>query len=409
MNVIFVEPAFPTYQRQFVRGLAEVGATVIGIGERQFDHLDDDLKGWMSHYEQVPSVCDEGAMLDVVRRLQSQARIDAMESTIEAHILPVARVREACGIPGTSVRSAFLCRDKPAMKDALRDAGVNCAQSTGTDSSHEVRAFVERVGYPVVLKPRASAGAAGTYRCDTDGELESAMAECALDRGGSVAVEEFIEGHEGFHDAIVMNGEITHDFISHYYPNVLHAMRTRWISPQIISTNRVEDAEFYGEVREMARQVIEALGLTTGTTATHMEWFHGAKGLKFSEIGCRPPGVAMWDVHCAGNEIDLYREWAMGVVHGRPSARPSRHFAAGMIAIRPDQDGRITGYEGREFLSRAYGEWLIDAHFPPIGHATQPVEAGYMANVWIRMRHPDYDELREMLDTVGRTVKVHAE
>ena len=32
-----------------------------------------------------------------------------------------------------------------------------------------------------------------------------------------------------------------------------------------------------------------------------------------------------------------------------------------------------------------------------------------MANAWIRMRHPNYDELREMLNHVGETVKVRAE
>jgi hypothetical protein len=37
-----------------------------------------------------------------------------------------------------------------------------------------------------------------------------------------------------------------------------------------------------------------------------------------------------------------------------------------------------------------------------------PVEAGYMANAWVRMKHPDYDELRRMLDAVGETVQVHA-
>ena len=31
-----------------------------------------------------------------------------------------------------------------------------------------------------------------------------------------------------------------------------------------------------------------------------------------------------------------------------------------------------------------------------------------MANAWLRMKHPDYDELRRMLDIVGQTVKVHA-
>ena len=33
VRVIFVEPAFPNNQRQFVRALAEAGATVIGVGE----------------------------------------------------------------------------------------------------------------------------------------------------------------------------------------------------------------------------------------------------------------------------------------------------------------------------------------------------------------------------------------
>ncbi len=51
---------------------------------------------------------------------------------------------------------------------------------------------------------------------------------------------------------------------------------------------------------------------------------------------------------------------------------------------------------------------MIDAHLPPPGTPTQPVEAGYMANAWLRMKHPDYDELRHMLDDVGRTIKVRA-
>src|SRR5690242_17333015 len=47
VNIVFVEPAFPPTQRHFVRALAEVGASVIGIGERPGDHLDDELKSWM--------------------------------------------------------------------------------------------------------------------------------------------------------------------------------------------------------------------------------------------------------------------------------------------------------------------------------------------------------------------------
>ena len=31
-----------------------------------------------------------------------------------------------------------------------------------------------------------------------------------------------------------------------------------------------------------------------------------------------------------------------------------------------------------------------------------------MANAWVRVRHPDYDELRRILDAIGQTVKVRA-
>ena len=139
-----------------------------------------------------------------------------------------------------------------------------------------------------------------------------------------------------------------------------------------------------------------------------MEWFFGEKGLKFSEIGCRPPGVGAWDLYSAANDMDMYREWAMCIVHGRASQKASRRYSAGIITLRPEVDGRIAGYVGLDEVEERYGEWIIDMHVPPPGTPTQPVEAGYMANAWIRMRHPDYDELRRMMDDVGRSVTVRA-
>jgi formate-dependent phosphoribosylglycinamide formyltransferase (GAR transformylase) len=406
VNVIFVEPAFPNNQREFVRGLAEVGANVIGIGERPVEWLDDELKGWMAHYHHVGSVTNVEWMVGAVKTIQRGAWVDRLEATIEAHTMSAAQVREACAIPGTSVRTAYLCRDKPSMKEVLREAGVPTAASTAADSAADVRAFAERVGYPLILKPRAGAGAAGTIRADGPADLERALGQYAAEGTSSIAVEEFVEGHEAFYDTLTINGEVTHDFISHYYPGVLEAMRTRWISPQFIATNRVESASDYREVRELGRRVIEVFGI--GTSATHMEWFFGPRGLYFSEIGCRPPGVGAWDLYSAGNDMDLYREWAHGIVHGVPSQRPSRRYAAGIIALRPDRDGQIAGYEGLEAIQHRYGGAIIDAHLPPAGTPTQPVEAGYMANAYIRMRDPDYDRLRGMLDDVGRTVKVRA-
>jgi formate-dependent phosphoribosylglycinamide formyltransferase (GAR transformylase) len=406
VNIIFIEPAFPANQREFVRGLAAAGATVIGIGERPVDYLDQELRDWMLHYQQIGNVTDVGALTDAVRFAQSKVWIDALESTIEAHTMAAAQAREACGIPGTSLRTAYLCRDKPSMKEVLREAGIPTAQSTAASSAAEVRAFAERVGYPLILKPRAAAGASGTSRVDSEAGLDRALVDLGASGAADVAVEEFVEGHEGFYDTISIDGLPAYDFVSHYYPNVLEAMRERWISPQFIATNRVDTVPDYQEVRDLGLRVVEALGI--GTSATHMEWFFGPKGLRFSEIGCRPPGVRAWDLYAVGNDVDIYREWANAIVHRRVERQLSRRLAAGIVALRPDRDGTITHYEGLEALQREYGEWIIDTHLPGSGTLTQPVEAGYMANAWVRMAHPDYDTVHHMLTVVGETVHVRA-
>lgn len=405
MDVIFVEPSFPANQREFARALHEVGARVIGIGERPKSSLDDGLRHWLTHYEEIGNVTDEAQLEKTVRWLQGRAKVERLEAVVEAHVMAAARVREKCGIPGTTVETAYLCRDKPAMKEALRKAGVPCAQSIGSHDVAEIEAFAASVGYPLIVKPRDAAGASGTYRANDASELRDALVRCHVDKGKSVAVEEYIEGHEGFYDTITANGRVVHDFVSHYYPNVLEAMRTRWISPQFVCTNRIDQAA-YEELREMGQKVITALGITT--SATHMEWFYGPRGLKFSEIGCRPPGVRAWDLYAAANEFDIYREWAMAVVHGKKSQTLSRRFAAGIIALRPDRDGHISHYDGRDEIFSRFGGAIIDSHFPPPGTPTQGVEAGYMANAWLRMKHYDYDAVRSMLDTVGQTLKVRA-
>jgi phosphoribosylaminoimidazole carboxylase (NCAIR synthetase) len=255
MHVLFVAPHFPSGQRHFVRALHSVGARVTGIGESAPEHMDHELKSWLYGYERVSSVVDEDAMYAAVRRAQQREWVDRLEATIEAHILPTARVRERCTIPGLTVRAAVLCRDKPEMKEVVRAAGIPCAQSTAVSTVAEAHDFARSVGFPLILKPRAAAGAQGTVRVDDQDELDAGLHELGVGRGASIAVEEFVTGHEGFYDTLAVGGEVKHEFISHYYPNVLEAMRTRWISPQIVVTNRV-DADGYSELKDMGQRVI---------------------------------------------------------------------------------------------------------------------------------------------------------
>ena len=202
MHIVFIEPSFPANQKQFVRALHEVGATVIGIGERPKDWLDDEVAAGSPTTSRCRRSSTRAGCIEVVRGLQQHVEIDRLEADGRgAHHGRGARPR---GVrhPRHAVRTAFLCRDKPAMKEVLRDAGIRCAASTGARSGDEVREFAAAVGFPLVLKPPAGAGASGAERVNGPDELEAAIARSGVDHGRRVAVEEFVEGHEGFYDTI---------------------------------------------------------------------------------------------------------------------------------------------------------------------------------------------------------------
>ena len=405
MHVAFVEPCFPNNQREFLRGLLSTGARISAISERPIEALPVELREGLFQYERVRSVVDEHAMAEAVKRLSQRVKVDRLEATVEAHVMAAAHVREQLQIHGTTSKTAWLCRDKPEMKAAARKAGVACAASARVTAIADAEAFAKDIGFPLILKPLDGAGASGTHKVENDEQLHSILGELGVASGREIAIEEFLTGEEGFYDPLAVAGKVVLDFACHYYPNVLEAMRTRWISPQILVTNRIDTAS-YDEVREMGQQVIDALGIWT--SATHMEWFTGEKGLKFSEIGCRPPGVGVWDLYSTANDFDLYAAWAHAIVHEDVPFKTSRKFSAGMIALRPDRDGTISHYEGAEQMRDKFGEHIIDMHLPPAGTPTQEVEGGYMANAYVRLKHTDFDQLRQIMNTIGETVKVKA-
>ena len=408
MHVIFIAPHFPANQRQFVRALKDIGCRVSGIIDVAYEYVDSETKRMLDDYETIPSVTSLDHVVAAVQKIQARGPwVHHLEAAVEAHMLVCAKAREICSIPGLPYSVVERCRDKVVMKGFLRDRGFPVARDAAVDNGKQARAAANRVGYPLILKPRAGAGASATYRVQNQKELEVAIRTEQLDQQSKpYTMEQFLQGHEGFFDTLTINGQVVFESISHYYPNVLTAMRHRDITPKIAVTNRVE-YDSYKELRIFGRRVIEAMGITTA--ATHMEWFFGPEGLKFSEIACRPPGVCVWDLYSAINEIDLYTMWANAVTKGSTLQQASRKYAGGMIAIRPNRDGTVVGYTGVEQVQRYFGDNIVQMYLPPVGGKTQPIEAGYRANAWMFVRHTDYDELRKMMDVIGNTLKMWAE
>ncbi|MEZ4239044.1 MAG: ATPase [Myxococcota bacterium] len=408
-HVLLVAPEAPE-RRPFLRGLERLGARVTGLGEQRPEQLDTELRYLLADYEPVERLADEEALCAAVQRVQARGPwVDRLETLEEAHLEVTARVRERCTIPGPGGDLVALTRDKFRLKRFLADHAVSGAPSLdlgdGVPDAEAARAFAHQVGYPVVVKPRVGTGNIDSVRVvDDDTALRA-----ALDEPPPLVMERFVDGHEGFLDGLILDGRTVLQAVTHFYPSVRRALTDRSVSPIAVHSNRLSH-DGYDDLRALNQRVVSALGLDRrGTlTATHLEWFHGRDGLWFSGLDLHPSPFGFWGLYGEAAQLDWHIEWARALCEGAVRTELAEHRAAGLVNLRPDRDGVVSHYEGIERMQRAYGSHIFRLHLPPPSTPTQPISAGYLANAYVGVAHPDYDTLREILADIGNTVRVVA-
>ena len=287
MNVVYLSPGFPAEMPLFVRGLAQVGAKVYGVGDQPMQALPEEARGSLTDYLQVRSFGDEQAVVEEIRGWLRGKSVDRVECMWERLMYLAATLRETFSVPGMTKAQTEIVRDKELMKQAVEKAGLRVPRHGRARSMQEAWDVVERVGYPAILKPIDGAGSVDTFRCNDRDEFEAALHKTR--HVDELSVEEFIEGEELTYDTVCADGNILFENVAWYLPKPMVLAQNPWISMQNIVLRDITQ-ELPRPGVELGHGVLKALGFTTGFT--HMEWFLKPDGeAVFGEIGGRPPGA----------------------------------------------------------------------------------------------------------------------
>jgi biotin carboxylase len=404
MNVIFLSPGYPSEMPHFVRGLAQIGARVLGVGDQPYEALPHEAQRHLSAYLAVPAMWDE---VDVVRRVREwlgNAEVARVESLSEYSVLLAARLREALGVPGMGVETVRAFRDKVRMKEVLDAAGLRTPRHQRANTAKACWEAAERIGYPLILKPIDGAGSAHTYRVETPDELRKALTQLA--QIPEVSVEEFIDGEEYTFDALTAKGQVLYHNIAWYRPRPLVARTLEWVSPQVIALRDVGGPELAGGT-EMGLKVLKALGFESGFT--HMEWYRKADGeVVFGEIGARPPGARQVDQMNYACDFDSFAEWARIVCYGVMEATIERKYNVATIFKRAQGQGRIHHIEGLDLIRRELGPALVWENLLPVGAERRNWLQTLVSDGFILLRHPDLQRTLELADLVGTRLHLYA-
>ena len=310
MNFIFISPAFPTNYYNFCDRLKKNKVNVLGIGDTPYNELDQKVKDSLTEYYKVNSLESYDEVYRAVAFFAFKyGKIDFLESNNEYWLRQDARLRTDFNINGAKTDDVVAFTSKSLMKEYYIKAGVPVARYAFCTSYDEDMKFIDKVGFPVVVKPNVGVGAAATYKIKTPEDLKQ-----FYNKGFQVPyiMEEFIDGNIVSFDGIVdSNSDIVFCDNEIFPPSIMDIVNDN------LEVSFYVNKEIPQDLFDAGSKVLKAFNIKS--RYFHLEFFrlntdkHGlgkAGDIVALEVNMRPPGGIAPDLINYGQSVDTYQIYA---------------------------------------------------------------------------------------------------
>ena len=364
MNFVFISPNFPHTYWQFCDRLRADGMNVLGIGDAPYDGLEAPLKAALTEYYRVDSLEDYDQVYRAVAFFAFKyGRIDWIESMNEYWLEQDARLRTDFNV-STGIRADRIgfIKEKSLMKGLYLQAGIPTARQHVVTDRAAGRAFIDQVGYPVIVKPDVGVGATNTWKLEGDADLDAFYDQLP---DVPYVMEEFIQGDICSYDAILD---------SHCEP--LFESMTVW-PPVMDIVNKDLDLMYYTcpevpeGLRALGRRTVKAFGVDR--RFVHLEFFRltaprqglgGVGDFVALEVNMRPAGGYTPDMKDFAHSTDVYKIYAdMVAFDARRLPEPSEHFYC-VYASR--KDGHRYARTHEDIMARYGADMVMQEEMPPM-------------------------------------------
>lgn len=326
-NVVFISPNFPTNYWQFCRELKKNGMNVLGIGDQPYEDLNPELKENLHEYYKVSNLENyDEVYRGVAFLIFKYGPIDWLESNNEYWLERDARLRTAFHITsGFQEEDIPRIKYKSKMKEYYRNVGISTARYYLVEDREGCLEFIQKVGYPVVVKPDNGVGASQTYKLSSDEELDDFLEKKTP--GVSYIMEEFVYAEVNSYDAIID---------SHGEP----LFETGNVTPMSIMdiVNNQDNSIYYilkelpSDTRQAGRATVKSFGVKS--RFVHFEFFRllkdqkglGTKGSIIAlEVNMRPCGGFTPDMIDFAHSTNVYKIWADMVAFDKTEIESGPH------------------------------------------------------------------------------------
>lgn len=355
-NFIFISPEISKNYYKFCECLKKNGINVLGLSSAKESELNVQLKNCLTEYCQVPNMSNyDEVMRAVAYFTYKYGKINWIESNNPNYLELDAKLRKDFNI-STGVNSddieKYITRD--GMKQYCRKSHIPTLRHAPVTTLNKALLFVERVGFPIVIKPDSINKSYKHYEIKTEKELNDFFNNTYLDQ--KYIMEELIKGDiitydgicnskgevlvEACHVAPSIMNEVNNDDIS-YYTNIKVSNRLSAAGKKIIKGFDIKSRFFHFEFIKLSET---KRGL-------------GKAGRYVSlEANIRPAGGYTIDMINHANSIDIYQLWADMIAFDeiRHTYQGNKHYC--VTASR--RDGKKYLHTNDEIVEE-YGKQIV--------------------------------------------------
>ncbi|MGH4033436.1 ATP-grasp domain-containing protein [Actinomycetota bacterium Odt1-20B] len=323
------------------------------------------------------------------------------------------RLSAELGTPGNGMSRPTSRRNKYEMVQALRAAGLPHAATIISPDVDEIITWAETTaGYPVVLKPVASAGTDNVVACSSPDQIRAAHEKImtSADRHGMpntvVLAQEFLAGDEYFVNTVSRDGK-------HHTVEIWRYYKIRLAGGNIIydyDEPLAPDDPVAKSIERYTHQVLDALEIRNW--AAHSEIMMTARGPVLVECAARFGGAQVPDLNnrCFGtNQVDLL---ALSVAEPEKfnelptTAYELREIPWNVSLINPTHHGTVPTHEKLAAL-RALPSYAHTLMAHPEGHPLpQTIDVATQPG-WIFLISDDPEQLRADYEKLRRIEHEH--
>ena len=292
-------------------------------------------------------------ILNTVSWMARTRRFDRVVALDEFDLETAAQIREHMRIRGMGVTASAYYRDKLAMRIGAQESGFLVPEFCRVLNYDELRAYMDHVPGPWLLKPRAEASALGIRKIEEPEQLWRALDELG-DRQSRFLLEQFVPGDIFHVDSIVSEGKVVFATAHQYGKPPMQVMHEGGVFTTRTVDRRSAD---WAALTELNARLAPALGMARGVTHGEYIKAHADGRFYFLEIAARVGGAFIADLVETSTGVNLWREWArLEVAHLRGEAYtlPPTHasYAGSVLCLAQTAEPDTADFDAPEIVYR---------------------------------------------------------